>query len=828
MKRIRFGAAVLTLSITLLGCRSPDKNYQTIKKQIDTEAYDSALANVDDALHRYQARDDEWVWRFQILKARILVSRNQYNEALAVLDKDPPPVLARTDIAEQRWLYRGIAHRGGQLFLLAEKDFHQADEIVAVLGAPFRYQLLVAKADLEVDENKNYEAEANYKKALFMAREEKLAPSFEMNALGGLGRLATGQGHFDEAAFLNETALRLARSLRMQGSVATILGNTAWSYFQLGDFESSLDFYKQGAAASEQSGLAGNTEYWFTGVANSYIALQDYASAEGLAKRTLERAKKLNNAQTITTCLNTLTEIMLKTGRLVEAKRYNQEALEIEDSGSDTFGVPDSLIWAGHIAVAEKRFGDADQFFQRVLSGPSPNAPLRWQAEAGLAGVRDGEGKAAEAERMYRQAIDTIEKARQSINHDELRLSFLSSGIAVYGKYIDFLVRQGRSADAMNQAELSRARTLAEGLSSDGKSSSSGRRGVPPQQLAQRLRATLLFYWLGEEHSYLWVITPAKTTYFTLPAASEIGGLIKTYTQAIVDSKDVLTTGDRQTGEKLYATLVAPAQKFIPGNSRVILLPDETLYGLNFETLIVPEPQPHYWIEDVTLTTGSSLALLTSSTNRRAAKGKNLLLVGNPKEANPEFPPLLQAPNEMKKVGQHFPDSQRVVLEGERATPTSYLSSNPERFSYVHLATHGTASRTRPLESAVVLSKEPEGDSYKLYARDIVTRHLQAELVTISACYGSGRRAYSGEGLVGLSWAFVRAGAHNVIGALWEVSDVPATPEIMDALYRELGMGKDPAAALRSAKLSLLHSTKPNTVFRKPFYWAPFQLYAGS
>jgi len=144
----------------------------------------------------------------------------------------------------------------------------------------------------------------------------------------------------------------------------------------------------------------------------------------------------------------------------------------------------------------------------------------------------------------------------------------------------------------------------------------------------------------------------------------------------------------------------------------------------------------------------------------------------------------------------------------------------------VHFVTHGTANRTRPLESAVILS--PEGDSYKLYARDIVARHLRAELVTISACYGSGTRAYSGEGLVGLSWAFLHAGAHNVIGALWEVADAPATPALMDSLYRELRDGKDPASALRTAKLSLLHSADRNSVFKKPFYWAPFQLYAGS
>jgi len=66
-----------------------------------------------------------------------------------------------------------------------------------------------------------------------------------------------------------------------------------------------------------------------------------------------------------------------------------------------------------------------------------------------------------------------------------------------------------------------------------------------------------------------------------------------------------------------------------------------------------------------------------------------------------------------------------------------------------------------------------------------------------------------------------------VIGALWEVSDA-STPQLMDTLYGELSQGKDAATALRDAKLSLLHSSDPRSVFKKPFYWAPFQLYAGS
>jgi CHAT domain-containing protein len=81
--------------------------------------------------------------------------------------------------------------------------------------------------------------------------------------------------------------------------------------------------------------------------------------------------------------------------------------------------------------------------------------------------------------------------------------------------------------------------------------------------------------------------------------------------------------------------------------------------------------------------------------------------------------------------------------------------------------------------------------------------------------------------LIGLSWAFLRAGAHNVIGALWEVND-SAAPQLMDSFYSELSRGQDTASALRAAKLSLLHSKDPQSVFRKPYYWAPFQLYAGS
>ena len=57
--------------------------------------------------------------------------------------------------------------------------------------------------------------------------------------------------------------------------------------------------------------------------------------------------------------------------------------------------------------------------------------------------------------------------------------------------------------------------------------------------------------------------------------------------------------------------------------------------------------------------------------------------------------------------------------------------------------------------------------AFKLYARDVAEMPLTADLVTVSACRSAGDRAYSGEGLVGFAWAFLRAGSRRVVAGLW-------------------------------------------------------------
>src|SRR5258708_2707462 len=424
----------------------------------------------------------------------------------------------------------------------------------------------------------------------------------------------------------------------------------------------------------------------------------------------------------------------------------------------------------------------------------------------------------------------------------------------------------------MGWAAYSRARTLAEGLGLLAKGVSTGPPPLNPQQIARRAEGTLLFYWLGEKQSYLWAITPQTTSLFTLPPGAEIEAAVERYRRALGGPQDVLESAD-QDGRWLYRALIAPAQALLKKGARVFVIPDGSLNNLNFETLLVSGPtlsEPklseqklsgpklHYWIEDVTIANASSLRVLGAA---RAGKGKGkqkrdrgLLLVGNSVAPNDKYPELPKAAAQMESVARHFPAAEQRIFTREQATPAAYLASSPEQFSYIHFVAHGTASRLSPLDSAIVLSKtvlsksvlsktplsntllsktvlsktapsegNAESDSFKLYARDIIRRPLRADLVTISACYGAGGRAYSGEGLVGLSWAFLRAGAHNVVAALWEATDA-STEQLMDRFYDELDKGAGPDAALRAARLSLLRGGG----FRNPFYWAPFQLYKGS
>lgn len=772
------------------------------------------------AEQQFSSRDNEWFWRFRVLKAEVLLWRGVNQEVLDLLAEPIPRNFAGTDFAVRRETCRAIAQGYLHQFELSKSSLADAEQSAIKNQPQLLGEVFLARGSVAVERGAFSEAVSSFQQALAQARNNQQA-FVEANASGSLGRAAMWQEHFDEAVDWFKTSLQISEALNARASSAKTLGNIGWSYHEIGDLVNALSQFRKAEHASQEANLLADRAYWLNSAAGVEYDQHDYAAAESDALQAVSLAKQLKDDGTRIECLQTMALVALQKGQYQKAADHLAEAEGLETPAPNHQRLLYTRLISGQVSALRKDFLRAENTFAELLKDPESRASLRWEAEAGLANAHAEEGETAVAEREFTKAISTISKAWDEIEQEEFRLSFLTSTIRFYDSYVNFLIERKRTMDALKIADLSRAQTLERGLSSDKKGRVEQSASLRPEETARRLNATLLFYWLGEERSHLWVITAKGVSLFPLPGRPEIDATVKSYLDTFTLPRDPLET-ENVDAKKLYVTLIQPAEKLIAKNSRVILLPDRGLHSLNFETLIVPGPKPHYWIEDVTLTTANSLSLLSRTVLSPQPKTTSLLLMGDALFASPDFPPLPQAGKEVGLVKNYFPEDGRTVLTGAQATASHFLSGKPETFSYLHFATHGTASTSHPLDSAVILS--PEGDSYKLYARDIVKHPIHAYLVTISACNGSGLRTYAGEGLVGLAWAFLRAGAHNVIGGLWEVSNA-STPQLMDELYKGLNDGKDPATALRSAKLTLVHSQGN---YKRPFYWAPFQLYAGS
>ncbi len=670
----------------------------------------------------------------------------------------------------------------------------------------------------------------------------------EGTVLLNLGSTLSQEERHDEALAYYEKCYELAIGIGAEDLVQAAQSSLGWEFYNLGNFEKSLSFY---AVAEKRAASLGDPDgelQSLTGEAILYAHTGQISSAADVDSRAVELAKRMRRRDKIVNASEDLGQVYIEEGRPNDAERYAAEALTLAQQAGNKPDILYCHMLQGEAAALRHEFPRADALLHEVILAPESQNRMRWDSQHTLARMYEEQGQPAAAEQAYKAAIGLVEGARRDLHQELSQLTFLTNAARIYDDYVHFLVAQGRVVEALEAADWSRARTLQQGLGLIPASADAGMK-VPPlraQDAARRTNATLLFYWLGERQSYLWAVSPEMTTLAVLPPKAELAAKMMRYRRTLLALKDPLRENNGQgdsDARELYQTLLAPVAAVVASGRPVVLFTDGEMTQLNFETLLAPpaagdSSRPHYWIEDATVSSAPSIRLFAAKNNSATPAHEKLLLLGDAPSADPSFPNLPMAGVELKKISERFRAGDEAVFAGARATPASYLASRPENFAYIHFVAHATASGTDPLESAVILSRDTSGPtregagaagdglgegSYKLYAREILRHPIGARLVTISACNSSGATTFSGEGVVGLSWAFLRAGAHNTIAALWDVSDA-STPELMDHLYAGLEQKEQPAAALRNAKLSLLHG---GGNFARPFYWAPFQLYSG-
>ena len=169
------------------------------------------------------------------------------------------------------------------------------------------------------------------------------------------------------------------------------------------------------------------------------------------------------------------------------------------------------------------------------------------------------------------------------------------------------------------------------------------------------------------------------------------------------------------------------------------------------------------------------------------------------------------ATHEARLVAHHLPGS-KVVLD--KAATLELLREQTGRYDVLHLACQGLFRPDNPRFSALQL-----GDGW-LLASDVASLDLPGSLVTLSACESGRSQVVAADEPLGLTRAFLGAGAASVVVSLWLVHD-KATAQLMDDWYRRLGRGQERAIALRAAQLAL------KARYPHPYYWAAFVLVGG-
>jgi CHAT domain-containing protein len=804
----------------------PATTFQVIRSDSIHGNLDVARQKAEKAREEFSASSADWAMKFRLLEAEILTYQGRRPDVIALLNSPGVSYPAVGDLAIKRNLLCGLAHaRLGQA-QQADRELQEAQRLSDASNSSLSGEVLRTEAVVQIYRDHLIEAADLSQKSLKIARQQR-DQFLEASDLVNLGFLTLRLEHYDEAvALLNEGA-DAARPIQARPLMQLALENMGVAYFALGDFEKALSNFQQAGQVATQIGATSAQVASLWGAGAAYYELRNLEAATRCYQEALKDALTIRSFHEIAGIHTQLAYLLYQERQFDEARTHSEEAIRAARVAGDKAVELDPLFLQALLAARQANGRDAERMLMQLHGQAAESPSLRWEIEGALANLYAARLQSAQADLWYRKSIRTFEDQRAAVKDEELRLPFFANGDTLYRDYADFLIASQKQGKALQLLDIGRARTLAEGLgSAQQKSDTRPENTVDPRTVARKLSATILFYSLGPEKSYLWAVTEHRTTLFPLPGQSVIEARVQGYQKAILRSGDPLRDAN-ENATALYDTLVSPAAAMIPKGSRVFIIPDAVLNGLNFETLLTPGADgSHYWIEDVTVTNANSIRLLARlDQGSPAGDEKKLLLIGNPIAAGTGYENLINAFAEIRGIEKHFPPDSRTVVTQSGAVPEAYAESTPERFSYIHFVAHGTASRLDPLDSAVVLSPPPQHpESFKLYARDIMRYPLHARLVTISACYGSGLRAYAGEGLVGLSWAFLRAGSHNVIGALWEANDA-STPLLMDRLYGEIEAGHTPDAALRTAKLSLIHS---QGVYRKPLYWGGFQLYAGS
>jgi CHAT domain-containing protein len=483
-----------------------------------------------------------------------------------------------------------------------------------------------------------------------------------------------------------------------------------------------------------------------------------------------------------------------------------------------------------------------------------------------------GDARALELSEQSRARglLDELKTRYTTAGREHAQVSLMRSNLAVdraFDRRLKLLVEGGTRRDLdLSAAELTQALAALELAEQDVNSvtkqapePAATMTSAEIEHASLSSRATFFEYALGDERSYLWIISEGSRQSYLLPSRRQLEDMVNRWRRLAFDYRSAKsTTGAKLQHLSAQLSCALFADHLAANTGPIIIVPDGQLALLPFAAL--PQNgcsktpgEPLVTLHQISLTPSLSIFFASKSAGGSQSFQGEVAVIADPvfdatdsralalktaahkagswrelgRESGTELPRLINSGYEASAIKETVRrlagNGQVFMAQGFDANLETVLSPRMQGYRVWHLATHGVYDESIPEFSGLVFSLLERNGASRfgfLKAQDIAQLNVPAELVILSACDSAAGDNVNGEGVMGLSYAFLHAGAKQVISTLWSVDDRKSR-ELMIPFYQEfMRNNRNAAEALRRSQMKLMR----NPTTSAPYYWAGFTL----
>jgi len=657
-------------------------------------------------------------------------------------------------------------------------------------------------------------------------------------ALNNLASLYIETGQFDQAIQIAREALNGPAGNADAGTRARLLCEVAQALAELKRFDEAVPYYISGINglldAGDLDGAAralGN--FGNDGVTAGNIDEAEWALAEGLG---LVRLHKLNASTNI---LSGLARLRGLQGQQREAATFFESALSAPPDPT-----PKWLIYKergrfrldnGEFTGALADYREARRIISRMRLEMVPADQDRVRFESGLGDVMEGlvdagnrvarqTGDAA----VLRETFDAAEQDRlwslrllvPTPNDWRARLPEHYWELLTQYQTLERAASAQSSPGSEDQLAQLSAQLQQIEANAAGESGSAQETTESPLSHAQSVLdadSVLLSFHISRTSSWVWAVDRQGVDVYPLPTAAKFEAETAAFARAVRDG-----AASAALGAQLYRDLFGAVSETYLRHRNWRLELDGPLYDLPFAALVAGQDTngPVYLIQRAVLQAVPGALLLKHDA---IPAGGALLAVGDPvyntadaryhgKRGQSELtlPRLPNTASELEGCARAWNSPRATLLTGSEAGSAAVEAAIARNPAILHFATHVISGPGDFRSGLIALSLDSTGAMGLLGPKDIVARPIAAKLVVMNGCHSAQGQALPSAGLMGLTRAWIGAGASAVLATQWDVADSQSQTLITD-FYRTLRASPERGAAyaLREAQLIALKNRQP-------------------